>query len=61
MPRILGSLVSGTQHLFQNNREGLGPTGAGKQETAQPAAQIPLGRCWSTLVLNSVDTPTVSR
>jgi hypothetical protein len=32
-PRILGSLVSGTQHLFQNNREVLGPAGAGTQET----------------------------
>jgi hypothetical protein len=31
-PRILGSLVSGTQHLFQHNREHLGPAGAGTQE-----------------------------
>jgi hypothetical protein len=32
-PRILGSLVSGTQHLFQHNRKCLGPEGVGKQET----------------------------
>ena len=31
-PRILGSLVSGTQHLFQHSQEGLGPTGSGTQE-----------------------------
>jgi hypothetical protein len=38
-PRILGSLVSGMQHLFQNNPKGLGP--AGKQETC-------LTRGWSS-------------
>jgi hypothetical protein len=32
MHRILGSLVSGTQHLFQHKPEGLGPAGAGRQE-----------------------------
>ena len=31
-PRILGSLVSGTQHLFQHNWECLGPAGAGAQD-----------------------------
>jgi hypothetical protein len=31
-PRILGSLVSGTQHLFQNNLESLVPAGTGTQE-----------------------------
>ena len=32
MLRIVGSLVSGTQHLFQHNWECLGPAGAGTQE-----------------------------
>jgi hypothetical protein len=31
-PRILGSLVSGTQHLFQQNEGWLGPAGAQTQE-----------------------------
>jgi hypothetical protein len=32
IPKILGSLVSGTQHLFQHNWECLGPAGAGAQD-----------------------------
>ena len=32
IPRFLGLLVSGTQHLFLQNREFLGPAGAGTQE-----------------------------
>jgi hypothetical protein len=36
MPRILGSLVSGMQHLFQHNWECLEPTGAGTQEPPSP-------------------------
>ena len=32
MPRILGSLVSRIQHVFQQNRESLGPAGTGTQE-----------------------------
>ena len=32
-PRILGSLVSSTQHLFQKNREGPVPAGTGTQES----------------------------
>jgi hypothetical protein len=33
-PRILGSLVSGIQHLFQNNREGPMPAEKGTQESS---------------------------
>ena len=33
---ILGSLVSGMQHLFQHNWECLEPTGAGTQEPPSP-------------------------
>jgi hypothetical protein len=47
MPRNLGSLKSGMQHLFQNNCEGLGPTGAGTQE---PHLTSSSGSFWSALV-----------
>jgi hypothetical protein len=39
-PRILGSLVSGTQHLFQNNPEGLGQAGTGTQETCSTSDSV---------------------
>ena len=58
-PRILGSLVSGTQCLFQQNQECLVP--AGHRNPAQQVAQIPFSQLWSTLVLNSADSPTVPR
>jgi hypothetical protein len=32
-PRILGSLVNGTQHVFQNNQKGPVPAGTGTEET----------------------------
>jgi hypothetical protein len=35
MPRILGSMVSGTQHLFQKNWGCLGPAGTQAQEMCQ--------------------------
>ena len=54
-PRILGSLVSGTQHLFQQNQECVGPAGAGT------VARVPSSLCWSTLVSNSAESPTVPR
>jgi hypothetical protein len=47
MPRILGSLVSRVQHLFQNNCEGLVPAGAGTQETRPTSGS---GSFWSVLV-----------
>ena len=34
----LGSLVSGTQHLFQNNQEGPVPTGTGTQENCSTSS-----------------------
>ena len=47
MPSILGSLVSGTQHLSQHNWECLEPAGAGTQE---PHLTSSLGSLWSALV-----------
>jgi hypothetical protein len=47
MPKILGSLVSGRQHLFQHNWECLGPAGAGTQE---PSPTRSSGSFWSVLV-----------
>ena len=61
MPRILGSLVSRTQHLFKENQECLGPAGAQTQEPHWPVSQVPSGQLWSILVLNSADSPTVPR
>ena len=45
-PRILGSLVSEKQHLFQNNHEGPVPAGAGTQE---PHLTSIWGSFWSAL------------
>ena len=62
-PRILGSLVRGTQRLFQQNLGCLGPSGEQMQgyPPPPPVARVPSGLRWSTLVLNSVNSPTVSR
>ena len=46
-PRILGSLVSGMQHLFQNDPEGPVPAGAGTQETHPTSSS---GSFWLVLV-----------
>ena len=46
-PRILGSLVSRTQHLFQHHQEFLRPAGAGTQE---PHPTSGLGSFQSALV-----------
>jgi hypothetical protein len=62
IPRVFGSLVSGT-HLFQNNPEGLVPPRTGTKETHQPAAGVHsnlLQPC-TTLGANSVDSLTVCR
>ena len=42
--RILGSMVSVMQHLFQNNLEGFGPAGTRTQETHSTSGW---GSCWS--------------
>jgi hypothetical protein len=47
MPRILGSLVSETQHLSQHKWECLGPTGAGAQEPCLTSSSCYF---WCTLV-----------
>jgi hypothetical protein len=60
-PRILGSLVSGTQHLFQHNWECLGPAGAGTLDPSRPVAWNTSGQHWSTLVFNTADNTTVPR
>jgi hypothetical protein len=46
-PSILGSLESGTQHMFQQNRECLGPSGA---QTQEPCLTSGLGSYWSAFV-----------
>jgi hypothetical protein len=60
MPRILGSLVSRTQHLFQKNRGGPVTAGARTQEPCMTSGFIS-GRCWYTLVSNTPDSPTDPR
>jgi hypothetical protein len=52
-PRIIGSLVSGGQHLFQTNRDRPVPG-------ALPD-RVPSDRCWYTLISNTPDSPTVPR
>jgi hypothetical protein len=47
MPRIIGSLASGMQHLFQNNCEGSVPAGAGTQK---PHLTSDSGSSWLVLV-----------
>ena len=63
MPRILGSLVSGMQHLFQHNWECLEPTGAGPQEPPlpRPVVWVTSGKLWTTLVWNSAVSSMVPR
>ena len=59
-PRVLGSLVSGTQHLFQKIPESLVSVGTGTKETCQPAAGVPSGQCQSHALmgLSSAGTST---
>jgi hypothetical protein len=59
MTRIVGSLVSGTQHLLQNNNEGSMQAEAGTQETCQNSGSSSF---WSALVYfvsNPADSPMV--
>ena len=60
-PRILGSLVSRTQHLYQHHQECLGPAEAGTQKPCLTLGLVPSSWRWSTLVSNSVDSPMVPR
>ena len=60
-PRILGSLVSGTHHLFQHNLACLEPAGAETQEPCLTSGSVPSSQHWSTLVSISADSPTVPR
>jgi hypothetical protein len=61
MLRILGSLVSGTQHLFQTNHDGPVIEEQGHRSPAWPVVQIPFGGCWYTLVSSIADRPMVPR
>jgi len=61
MPRILGSLVSEMQHLSQNNHEGPVPAGSRTPETCPTSSTGSFYRCWSTLVSNTADSPSVTR
>ena len=56
MPRILGSLVSQTEHLLQQGC--LGKAVAQTQETRPTSIS---GSFWSTLVSNSAERPMVPR
>ena len=62
-PRILGSLLSGTQYLFQQNRECLGPAGA---QTQEPGQTSDTGSFWYlgfelSRQPHRLDSPTVRR
>ena len=59
-PKILGSLVSVRQHLFQTNRD-RHVTAVAKTQEPCITQQAPSGRCWYTVVSNTADSPTIPR
>jgi hypothetical protein len=61
MSRTLGSLVSGTKHLFWYNQEGLGTAGTAHRNPAQPVTQGPSSQYWSIYVSNSVNNNRIPR
>jgi hypothetical protein len=57
----LGSLESGTQHLFQQKLECLGPAGAWTRNPSRLLARVPSGHHPSTSGLKSVEISMVPR